>query len=98
MYKRRDTSKPLSTIIGKIVQDNNLATPMLEAKAAGLWKTVLGPTVNNATSSVYVKDGKMFVTFTSSVVRHQLYLQKDLILQRINEEVGAKIVHEIIFR
>ncbi len=92
-----DTSQKLSEALIDYLREEGLTKKMLEHKAEALWQTVMGPTVNRATSSVHVQDGILFVSLNSSVVRHQLFNLKSRIISAINNALGQDIIKDIRF-
>lgn len=93
-----DTSKKLSEIVIEIMKEDGTTRQMLEHKAQALWHTVMGPTVNRATTFVRVRDGVMYVGLTSSVVRNELFHLKSRIIEAINKALGQALVTDIRFQ
>ena len=46
--------------------------------------------------SVRVMDGKLFVSFTSAVVRNEIMMVKEGLIRALNEKVGKEVVKEMI--
>lgn len=93
-----DSSKKVSEILIDVLRQNNVNKMMLEQQAISMWQLIMGPTVKRATRNVYLKKGIMVVELESSVVRQELSMLKDKIINKINESVGEQIVNDIIFR
>lgn len=68
-----------------------------EYKALLMWDDV-APKMIARTQPVGIKDGKMIVSVTDSVVLHQLSLFKRKYIDKINMMLGKETVKEIIFR
>ena len=43
-----------------------------------------------------VMDGKLFVSFTSAVVRNEIMMVKEGLIRALNEKVGKEVVKEMI--
>jgi hypothetical protein len=41
-------------------------------------------------------DGKLFVSFTSAVVRNEIMMVKEGLIRALNEKVGKEVVKEMI--
>ena len=54
--------------------------------------------VNRYTIKRYVKDGVMTVHLSSASLANELMLNRQALIQRINEALGRDIIHEIIFK
>jgi len=62
------------------------------------WEKVVGKTVARATKNMYIKDQKLFIELSSSVVRNELLMIKEPLINRLNQEAGASIITDIILR
>ena len=90
-----DTSKKLSEVLQDVLRSDGTAKKMLEHRAEALWLNVMGPTVNRHTTSVRERDGIMYVSISSSVVRQEVFYLRGKIIATINKAVGEDIVKEI---
>ena len=61
------------------------------------WPELVGKTIADRTSNVYLKDKKLFVKITSGPVKKELQLNKSKVMALIETEVGKGVVEEIIF-
>ena len=61
------------------------------------WPTLMGKTIADRTSNLYIKDKKLFVKITSGPVKKELQLNKSKVMALIETEVGKGVVEEIIF-
>jgi hypothetical protein len=52
--------------------------------------------IASRTKSVRVMDGKLFVSFTSAVVRNEIMMVKEGLIRALNEKVGKEVVKEMI--
>jgi hypothetical protein len=57
----------------------------------------MGKTIGDRTSSLYIKDKKLFVKITSGPVKKELQLNKSKVIALIETEVGKGIVDEVVF-
>lgn len=96
--KRMGEAQKMSAIVLEILKENDMGRHLLEHRAVDLWRVVTGPTVVGVTRNVYVKDGVMFVELQSSVVRNELLMLKNKILDNINSAVGQDVIQDIVFR
>ena len=71
---------------------------MLEHKAIDLWGVLTGPTVVSVTRSIYVKNGVIFVTLDSSIVRAELLMMKGKMLDNLNKMLGEYVITDIVIR
>lgn len=86
---------PIKQIIESVLKSQHLEEGILKVRAVNLWGELLGPQIKNATTSAYVKDCVLIVSVRSSVIRSELLLLKDKIIQRMNEDLGQQYIVDI---
>lgn len=59
---------------------------------------IMGEAFTKRAKAVKIERGVLFIEVTNSVWRHELFYQKQMIKQRLNEALGETLVKEIIFR
>src|SRR5574344_30850 len=96
--KRDREAKRLADIMKTILQEDNINKQMLEHRTANMWAQIIGPTVAKATKEVYVKDGVLYVSLYSSVIREHLFMLKSKIISSLNDAVGENIIKDVIFK
>lgn len=67
-------------------------------RAVEAWAFLAGPQINARTERVWVRGRRLFVKVRSAPWRHQLHLQRREWCRRLNEELGAEVVEEVVFR
>ena len=67
-----------------------------EREVCHIWPDVVGGMIASRTKSVRVMDGKLFVSFTSAVVRNEIMMVKEGLIRALNEKVGKEVVKEMI--
>ncbi len=61
------------------------------------WPELVGKTIADRTSNVYIKDKKLFVKITSGPVKKELQLNKSKVIALIESQIGKGIVEDVIF-
>ena len=59
---------------------------------------MVGPVITRYTSNLYIKNQILYVHLTSSVLRQELMMGRDILVRNLNEKVGAQVIVNIIFR
>ena len=97
MIKRN--SKPLRDILADFFSDNpRLKTQRAEHRAVKAWHELLGKGVSLYTKNIYFRRNILYVQLTSAVLRAELLLNKENLIERINEYAGMDIVRDIVLR
>jgi predicted nucleic acid-binding Zn ribbon protein len=95
---KRTEAKNIGQIINDLLKQENLDVELDEHRASALWPQIVGDGINRYTIRRYVKDGVMTVHLSSASLANELMLNRDSIIQRINEALGREIIREIIFK
>lgn len=96
--KRTNTQK-IGEAFREFFQENPvLYQRMMEIRIRRAWSEVLGNTIMTYTKNVYVKDGVLHVTLTSSVLRNELMFSRDRLVKSLNDYAGSSVIRDIIFR
>ncbi len=94
----RSNTQSIADAIRAYLKESKLEKPLKERKLVQSWETLLGKSVSRATSKIYLRDGKLFVHLSSSVVKNELYMLQDEIRKKLNDAAGEELVREIVLR
>jgi predicted nucleic acid-binding Zn ribbon protein len=95
---RRNNAEQIGEVIRKFFRQNGLESPLNEYRLVDAWKDVVGPTIARYTSNLYIKNQTLYVHLTSSVLRQELMMGRDILVRNLNNHVGAQVIVNIIFR
>ena len=101
MLKRnaRDIGTIIKEVLGeKDSQLNHIQRGVAENRAIRGWNEVLGEGVASYTSNVYLNRGVLIVYLKSSVLRAELMMNKQGLIDKLNEHAGMKIIRDILLR
>jgi predicted nucleic acid-binding Zn ribbon protein len=102
-YKNRDNRKnsvqPLQDILREIMgQQPSISRGIYNSRIPGAWNEVVGPSAARVTKSVWFRNGVVYVTLHSSIIRSELMLHRDTIIRNMNEKIGSGVVTELVLR
>ena len=95
---RKRNTELLKDVIAQVLKQNKLDRPLNEKHIIDAWPAVLGHNINQYTSAHEIRQRVLYVTLTSSVLRHDLFLSKDQIMHSLNQYVGADVIKNIVFK
>ena len=95
---KRNDAEQIGDMIRKFFRLNGLESPLNEYRLVQAWKDVVGPAIAGYTSNLYIKNQILYVHLTSSVLRQELMMGRDLLVRNLNKQVGAQVIVNIIFR
>lgn len=100
MYKnnrRSSNEKQLGDVIEKLLKAYNLDDKMKELDLVEAWSELMGTAVANRTKSIEIRNQKLLLTIDSSVMREELHIGKQVIIQRVNQFMGKEVIRDIWF-
>ena len=95
---RRCKSESIGELLRKFIREEGLETPLNEKRLLDAWPVVLGPTIASYTENLYIRNQILYVHLTSSVLRQELMMGRELLVKSLNRQVGATVITQIIFR
>ena len=95
---RRNDAEQIGDMIRKFFRQSGLESPLNVYRLVQAWRDVVGPVITKYTSNLYIKNQILYVHLTSSVLRQELMMGRDLLVRNLNEQVGAQVIVNIIFR
>ena len=78
----RKTAAPLSDLIRDWLKSEHLTTSLNTQRIFAAWDAASG--AGRYTVRRYFRDGRLYITVDSSVVRSQLYFQREALVDKIN--------------
>lgn len=95
---RRNNTEQIGDLLRKFMREEGLETPLNEHRLIAAWKEILGPGIASYTSNIYIRNQILYVHLSSSVLRQELMMGRELLVKNLNRHVGAQVITNIIFR
>ena len=95
---RKKNTELLSDVIRQVLKEQHLDKPLNEKRLIDAWPMVLGNNIVQYTTELIIKNRVLYVTLTSSVLRHDLFLSREEIKKSLNNQVGVEVIVDIVFR
>lgn len=95
---RKKNTELLSDVIRQVLKEQHLDKPLYEKRLIDAWPLVLGTNIMQYTSDLNIKNKVLYVSLTSSVLRHDLFMSREEIKKSLNKQVGAEVIVDIVFR
>ncbi|MCH7398501.1 DUF721 domain-containing protein [Belliella sp. R4-6] len=103
MEKYRDHSNrkkevaPLQEAFDELLKAYRLKDKFDERLLVQSWPEMMGNTVASRTTSVYIKDKKLFVKVTSGAIKKEMSMNRTKVLEIVEQKFGKGIITEIVF-
>lgn len=95
---RRNDAEHIGDLIRFVLRQQGLESPLNEYRLIQAWKDVVGPAINRYTNNLYIRNQTLYVHLTSSVLRQELAMGRELLVKNLNRQVGAQVIVDIVFR
>lgn len=95
--KRRDIV-PIGKLIHQYLRQESLEGPLNERRLLDSWGELMGAHIASFTKELYIRNQTLYVHLSSAVLRQELLMAKDLIVSKLNQNVGAMVIVNIVFR
>lgn len=94
---RKANDKSIKDAIEQMLNVYKLKRRFDETSVVAHWPDIVGKPVANRTRELFVRDKKLFVRIESSVVKNEMAMMRQQIINKINDEAKSVVVEEIIF-
>lgn len=95
---RKKNTEILGDILRQVLKEHRLEKPLNEKMLIDSWPKVLGENIVKYTTGLFIKNKVLYVSLSSSVLRHDLFLSKEKIIDSLNQQVGTTVIEDIIFK
>ena len=90
--------KRIDSLLDQYVKAHGLEKGLAEYRLLRSWNNLLGVSIAKKTRNMYIRNRTLFVVLYSSVVRNELDMMKDALLERLNEAAGMKVIDDIVLK
>jgi hypothetical protein len=95
---KRNDAQQIGDMIRRFFRQNGLESPLNEYRLVHAWNDVVGPVISRYTTNLYIKNQILYVHLSSSVLREELMMGRDMLVRNLNQQVEAQVIVNIIFR
>lgn len=95
--KRRQTLS-IGDILDDFFSRPYIAARLAESKLPETWRAIVGEHAANLTRELRLENHILHVKMESSLLRHELFHQREALKVEINRRSGAQIVNSVIVR
>jgi predicted nucleic acid-binding Zn ribbon protein len=95
---RRSNTQTIASVIKDYLKEAQIEGKLKEVQVVNSWEELVGKAIARRTNRIYIKNGKLFLYMNSSIVKNELMMHREGIIERINTNAGEEIVKEIVIR
>lgn len=94
---RKPNDVTLKDAIGKMFDVYRLRRKFDETSILAIWPEIMGTAIANRTTQIYIHDKKLFIRIESSVIKNELLMVRQGIIQKLNDHAGSIVITEMVF-
>lgn len=95
---RKTQAEGIGGLIQQYLRETGLETPLNEYRLIQAWDTVIGPAMSKYTTDLKIFNQVLFVRVSSAAVRNELMMRRTELVARLNAQVGAQVITQIVLR
>ncbi len=95
---KRKEAQTIGQFLDEFLKESNLGEKLQEDKLMRAWGELLGESISQYTTRLYIQNRTLYVQLSSSVLRSELYMCRSMLVERLNKAAGATIIDTIIIR
>ena len=85
----------LKKVLKKTIESSGFKNAILQENAISIWPNVVGKNISKISKATTVDKGVLIIKVESATWKQELHMQKDEIINKINEKIGSKAIKEI---
>lgn len=93
----RGRAQSLDNVLNELIDTYKLRGKLDEVELHRFWEELLGAQINAQTEGLFLQGDKVMVRLSSSVLRAELSMARERILEKINARFGSNRVKDLIF-
>lgn len=97
MSEEKKESKAIKSVMEQIFQSMQIADKMKEFDVLDKWEEMMGKAVATRTEQLYIRNKVLHIQLNSSVMRDELAHGKQVIIERVNQFAGTRIIEDVWF-
>ncbi len=95
---RKSNGEPLKDILHQFVEQYRLRGKLTEVGVFDTWTKVMGNTISTRTDKIAFKKGILYVKVNSAPLGNELRMQKQKVLDLMNESMGADSIKDVVIK
>jgi len=88
----------MGDLLDEFFKRPHIAAKVAEGKLPDTWREVVGDRVADETTELRLEKHILHVRIRSSILRSELFYQREALKERLNERSGVRIINAVIIR
>jgi hypothetical protein len=88
----------LGDAIKEFLKKSRLKSGVQALQIEDAWEKIMGKTISNYNDKIKIINSTLFISTSVAPLKSELNYQKEKIIQRVNEALGEKVIHEVVIK
>lgn len=88
----------MADVLKEYKKEMNIDNKLKEVELINSWEDIVGLAIARRTTKIYIKGRTLVIYLSSPVVRNELLMIRETLIQRMNEQAGEKIIESVELR
>lgn len=88
----------ISDVLKKYVKEGTVGEVYLNQKIRTYWEEEMSKTISSRTTSIILKSDELTIRVNSAPLRHELFVNRQKLIFKINEHLGQDVVRLLWLR
>ena len=93
---RKSHTQKISDVISEYLHELQIDRKLKEVNLVSQWETMMGRTVAVRTDRIYIRNRILYIHVTSSVLKNELLMMRQEIIDKLNENAGEKLIEQLV--
>lgn len=95
---RANEEVSLASALAKMLKNMKLTDEVKRHRIFTVWNNVMGDSMSKHITKISFSKGVLFVHVSSAPLRHELFMNRSKLKQRLNEELNEEWIQNIILK
>ena len=87
--------KGIADVVKRMNDRYHLTQKHNEIELVKHWNDIVGPLIAKHTASVTIKGKTLYASFDQAPFKNEMFLQREVLLQKVNEKMGVGFIEKI---
>lgn len=99
LYKvKKSNEQDIGSALKQLFKSYHLDEKLNAVRIKEMWGEIMGKSIQAYTSDIRFKDGILTIWISSAPLKQDLLFSREQIATRINDEIGERVVREVLIR
>jgi hypothetical protein len=95
MNKPKDKDPSIASVLQNMYKRYRLDVKASELNIKKDWESIVGPLISKHTVQIELKSKTLYLKFDNPPLKNEMFLQRDLLLAKVNEHFGIVVAEKI---